>query len=883
MLRLKNIKKEYRVAGGAVKALNGVSIDFRENEFVSVLGQSGCGKTTLLNIVGGLDGYTSGDLVINGISTKKYKDRDWDIYRNHRVGFIFQSYNLIPHQSVLSNVELALTLSGVSRKERRRRAIEALTTVGLADQIHKKPNQMSGGQMQRVAIARALINNPDILLADEPTGALDSATSLQVMELLKEIAHDRLVIMVTHNPELAEQYSTRIIRLLDGEVISDSNPLNDEEIAAAEALEAAEKPKKKAKKQKAASMSFTTALSLSFNNLMTKKARTFMTSFAGSIGIIGIALILSLSNGIQLYIDKVQEETLSSYPLTLEETTLDMAGMMTAMIGNREAAAEREDGKIYSNNIMTDMLSAVSKGSTENNLTDFKEYLESGKSNISDLVTDIKYGYSTPMNIYKADTSSGIYQVNPGKVFESLGMGSTMGAEGSLMGSAQSSMTNTDVWTELLGNKELLENQYDVLAGKMPEKYNEAVVIIDKDNTISDYTLYTLGLRDEAELEEMSKAILEGKEFESTITSYTLDDFLNLSFKLLLNTDYYDKNGDIWEDKSKDEVFMTTKLANATEIKIVGVLRPSEDATTSSAGGRVGFTKELTEYLINQINEAEIVKAQNATPETDIFSGLAFPEDKEYTLDDIKAYAATLPAEQQMQLNMSIAQMQQNGMSDQRIAEMLASSIFKSSDSTLEDNLKKLGVADLDKPSTINIYPKDFEAKDQIIAIIDSYNNGVEEADRITYTDYVGIMMSSVTTIISAISYILIAFVAISLVVSSIMIGIITYISVLERTKEIGILRAIGASKRDISRVFNAETLIVGLVAGLIGIGGTLVLIVPINAIIQSLADISASAQLPPVAAVILVGISMLLTFIAGLFPSSVAAKKDPVVALRTE
>ena len=883
MLRLKNIKKEYRVAGGSVKALNGVSIDFRENEFVSVLGQSGCGKTTLLNIVGGLDGYTSGDLVINGVSTKKYKDRDWDIYRNHRVGFIFQSYNLIPHQSVLSNVELALTLSGVSRKERRRRAIEALKTVGLADQIHKKPNQMSGGQMQRVAIARALINNPNILLADEPTGALDSATSLQVMELLKEIAHDRLVIMVTHNPELAEQYSTRIIKLLDGEVISDSNPLTQEELNEAEALEAAEKPKKKVKKQKAASMSFFTALSLSFNNLMTKKARTFMTSFAGSIGIIGIALILSLSNGIQLYIDKVQEETLSSYPLSLEETTLDMAGMMNAMLGNSVTNIEKEDGKIYSSNIMTDMLSAVSKGSTENNLVDFKKFLDSGESGIDELVTDIKYGYSTPMNVYKSDVSNGIYQVNPGKVFESLGMGSAMGSEGSLMGTAQQTMSNTDVWNELIGNKELLENQYEVLAGKMPESYNEAVVIIDKDNTISDYTLYTLGLRDEAELEKMSKAILNGEKFDTTITSYTYDDFLNLSFKLLLNTDYYEKNGDVWEDKSKDEVYMISKLNNATEIKIVGVLRPGEDATTSTVGGRIGYTKELTEYLINQINDSEIVKAQNKTPDTDIFTGLAFPEDKAYTLDDIKAYAATLPTEQQMQLGMSIAQMQQSGMSDERIAEMLASSFFKSSDSTLEENLKKLGVADLDKPSIINIYPKDFEAKEKITEIIDNYNNNVEESDRITYTDYVGIMMSSVTTIITAISYILVAFVAISLVVSSIMIGIITYISVLERTKEIGILRAIGASKRDISRVFNAETLIVGFVAGLIGVGGTLVLIIPINAIIHSLADISASAQLPPMAAVILVGISMLLTFIAGLFPSGIAAKKDPVVALRTE
>ncbi len=883
MLRLKNIKKDYKVAGDSVAALKGIDIDFRSNEFVSVLGQSGCGKTTLLNIIGGLDGYTSGDLIINGISTKKYKDSDWDAYRNHRVGFIFQSYNLIPHQSVLKNVELALTLSGVSRKERKRRAIEALTTVGLADQIKKKPNQMSGGQMQRVAIARALVNNPDILLADEPTGALDSATSLQVMELLKEIAKDRLVIMVTHNPELAEKYSTRIIKLLDGEVISDSMPFSEEEAAEADAIENEQKTKKR-KRQKSVSMSFFTALSLSFNNLMTKKARTFMTSFAGSIGIIGIALILSLSNGIQLYIDKVQEDTLSSYPLTLEESTIDMAGMMTAMIGAKNEAAITEEDKINSNNIMTDMLSAVSKGATENNLADFKAYIESGKSAINDFVTDIQYGYSTPMNIYKADTSKDIYQVNPGKIFEKLGMMPTTSEDSSsLMGAASTTMTNTDVWTELLNNKELLNTQYDVLKGKMPENHDEAVLIIDKDNTVSDYTLYTLGLMDQKDLDEMSKAILNGEEFESKKATFTFDEILALKFKLLINTDYFEKSGKIWEDKSKDEVYLTNKINNATDIKIVGILRPKEETSVCSAGGRVGYLSSLTTFLVNKVNESEIVKEQKEKSDTDIFSSLPFTEDKEYTLDDIKAFAATLPMEQQMQLNMTIEGMRANGMSDTRIAEMLASNLFKSSDTTYEDNLKKLGVSDLAEPSTINIYPKDFESKEEIISIIEAYNEGVEEADRITYTDYIGIMMSSVTTIISSISYILIAFVAISLVVSSIMIGIITYISVLERTKEIGILRAIGASKRDISRVFNAETLIVGLTAGLIGIGGTLLLIIPINAIIHSLADISASAQLPTAAAIILVGISMLLTFVAGLFPSRVAAHKDPVVALRTE
>ncbi len=882
MLRLKNIGKNYKVAEGKVEALKNINIDFRSNEFVSVLGQSGCGKTTLLNIIGGLDGYTHGDLVINGVSTKKYKDCDWDTYRNHKVGFIFQSYNLIPHQSVLKNVELALTLSGVSRKERRKRAVDALNTVGLGDQLYKKPNQMSGGQMQRVAIARALVNNPDILLADEPTGALDSATSLQVMELLKEIAKDRLVIMVTHNPDLAKEYSTRIIKLLDGEIISDSMPLSAEEAAKEDEKEALQKVKKR-RKEKSVSMSFFTALALSFNNLMTKKARTFMTSFAGSIGIIGIALILSLSNGIQLYIDKVQEDTLSSYPLTLEETTLDMAGMMTAMIGAQNSEKNIADGQIQSNNIMTDMLSAVSKGATENNLKEFKKYIESGKSNINDFVSDIQYSYSTQMNIYSADTKEGLYQVNPGKVFENLGFGSMSGDSSSLMGSAQSAMSNTDVFMEMLDNPELLNSQYDVLSGKMPEKYNEIVLIIDKDNTVSDYTLYTLGLMDEKELDKMSKAILNGEEFESKTAKFTLDYILKQEFKLLINTDYFEKEDKIWVDKSDDEVYMQKKIDSAESLKIVGVLRPKDDTSTSTTGGRVGYLKTLSEHLINKVNNSEIVKEQKENSDTDVFTLLPFETEEKKTLKDILDYGETLPESEKMQLNMSIQSMRQNGMSDERIAEMLSSTIFKSSKSTYEENLKIMGVSSLDEPSTINIYPKDFESKESILNIIETYNENTEEENKITYTDYIGIMMSSVTTIISAISYILIAFVAISLVVSSIMIGIITYISVLERTKEIGILRAIGASKRDISRVFNAETLIIGLISGVIGIGGTLLLNIPINYIVHNVAEISANATLPTAAALILIAISMFLTFIAGLFPSKIAANKDPVVALRTE
>ncbi len=881
MLRLINIKKDYVVGPTKVRALKGVSIDFRKNEFVSILGQSGCGKTTLLNIIGGLDKYTDGDLIINGRQTKYYKDRDWDIYRNHSVGFVFQSYNLIPHQTVLSNVELALTLSGVSKKERRKRAIEALEKVGLGDQLNKKPNQMSGGQMQRVAIARALVNNPDILLADEPTGALDSATSVQVMDILKEIAKEKLVIMVTHNPDIAAAYSTRIIKLLDGEVISDSNPYESETPVETE------KPKRR-HKGKAKSMSFFTALSLSFNNLMTKKARTFMTSFAGSIGIIGIALILSLSNGIQLYINKVEEDTLSNYPLTIEEAAVDVSSMMLSMMDSNGTGGEHELDKIYSNNIMTDIINAMNSGLTTNNLEKLKVFLESDESNIKNYITDIKYGYSTVMNIYKADTTDGAYQVNPSKVFENLSMGPVGSAMGG--GAAMQQMTNMDVWKELVGDNELLESQYDIIKGKLPEKHNEVVLIVTENNEITDYTLYTLGIKSDEELKEILAQMQSGeqsdKQFEkSEVEEYTFDEILALRFKLLVNIDYFSKENGIWVDKSDDELYMIDKVDSAEEIKVVGILRPKEGTSISTVGGTVGFTSALREHLINRVNESEIVKEQKENTDTDIFSGLPFEtEDKKtYTMADIQAHIATLPAEQQAQIGGYIQQMTAAGTPEDKIVEMLASSIFKSSDATYDDNLAKMGVADLAKPSVINIYPKDFESKDAIADIIEKYNDSAVEADQISYTDYIGIMMSSITTIINAISYILIAFVAISLVVSSIMIGIITYISVLERTKEIGILRAVGASKKDISRVFNAETLIVGFVAGIIGIGGTLMLIIPINAIIQNLANITARAQLPTVAAVILVGISMLLTFVAGLFPSRVASKKDPVVALRTE
>ena len=876
VLSLKKIKKDYITGNETVQALKGVSIDFRKSEFVSILGQSGCGKTTLLNIIGGLDKYTSGDLIISGRSTKEFKDRDWDAYRNHSVGFVFQSYNLIPHQTVLSNVELALTLSGVSKKERRQKAIDALTKVGLADQINKKPNQMSGGQMQRVAIARALVNDPEILLADEPTGALDSATSIQVMDILKEISKEKLVIMVTHNPELAEKYSTRIIRVLDGEVVSDSNPYTDESV-----LPKPETDKKASKKGRLKSMSFLTALSLSFNNLMTKKGRTFMTAFAGSIGIIGIALILSISAGLEAYIAKVEEDTLSGYPVTIEESAVDFTSMMKSMMGKDKDTAQQEEGRIYSNDVIVDMMQAFSSGSAENNLTDFKKYIENGDTGIKDLVTDIQYQYSTPMNIYKADTSDGIVQVNPGWVFEKLGMTSSAQQNNSVM----KSMTKSDVWAQLLDNDELINSQYDVIAGKLPENSHEAVLIVDKNSQVSDYTLYTLGLRDFSEVEELMKAIMANEEYEVKSSSYSFDDILGLEYKLLVNTDCYEKENGVWTDKSNDEIYMMNKIKDAVTVKIVGILKPNKDATATASIDTVAYKSSLMTELVNAVNDSEIVKEQKENSDTDVFTGLKFAggEKTDLTYEQLQEYMSTLPPQKAAEMQSYMQQMKQAGMSDEKILEAFASSVVKTSESTYEENLDKMGVSELDSPSVINIYPKDFAAKDDIADIISRYNDTVSETDKITYTDYVGIMMSSITTIINAISYILIAFVAISLVVSSIMIGIITYISVLERTKEIGILRAIGASKRDVSRVFNAETLIIGFVAGAIGIGITLLLTIPINALIRNIAKISATAILPWQGAVILVIISMLLTFLAGTFPSRVASKKDPVIALRTE
>ena len=881
MLKLQDIVKEYRAGEERVEALKGVSTAFRENEFVAILGPSGCGKTTLLNIIGGLDQYTSGDLIINGVSTKQYASSDWDTYRNHSVGFVFQSYNLIPHQTVLSNVELSLTLTGVSRAERRARAKEALERVGLGDQLKKKPNQMSGGQMQRVAIARALVNNPDILLADEPTGALDSETSVQIMEILKEIAKDKLIIMVTHNPELAEQYATRTIRLLDGRLVSDSAPYEPETVEA---------PPKTRKKMRKPSMSFFTALSLSLNNLMTKKGRTFMTSFAGSIGIIGIALILALSSGLNQYIAKVEEDTLSSYPVALQETTMDVGDMISNMMGNTENREEHELDQIYSNNIMTDMIEATLTGVTTNNLEAFKAYLEETDNPIAALSSAIQYTYTTTMNVYKADTSNGIYQVNPSQVFNKMGMPINQMAptDNSMMaGSPMAAMSSGNVWQELLDNEKLLSTQYDVIAGKMPSSYDEIVLMVDENNEVSDYTLYALGILDAADLKAMFEAATNDEEIPTQeITSYRYDDILALRFKLLVNTDYYekDKKGN-WIDRSDDDVYLREKLENATELKVVGILRPSENATVSQTGGTIGYRADLMRYLVNEVNKSELVKEQQDNPETDVLTGLPFDdgEDKAVTMADIQAYMATLPADEQAAMGATLQQMQMQGMTEEQICAMFANSMNQSSDATYDGNLLAFGVADLKKPSGINIYPKDFEAKDTIEDYITQYNEGVEEADAINYTDYIGLMMSSVTTIINAITIILIAFVAISLVVSSIMIGIITYISVLERTKEIGILRAMGASKKDISRVFNAETMIVGFAAGAIGIGVTLLLVLAANAIIYPLTGIANVAKLPVDGAILLVVISIVLTLIAGLIPSRLAARKDPVVALRTE
>lgn len=861
MLKLKNITKVYNSGNEKLKALDNVSIMFRKSEFVSILGPSGCGKTTLLNIIGGLDRYTSGDLIINGKSTKYFKDRDWDSYRNYSVGFVFQNYNLIGHQTVLSNVELALTISGVSKKERKKRAIKALEEVGLKRQINKKPNQLSGGQMQRVAIARALVNNPDIILADEPTGALDTKTSIQVMEILKNISKDKLVIMVTHNPDLAQKYSSRIIKILDGKIIDDSNILKE-----------ATREEKAHDNKRRTSMKFLTALHLSLNNLMTKKGRTILTSFAGSIGIIGIALILAISTGVQNYINKVEEDTLSSYPLTIEESTIDMSSMIDTMMGENKNSEKREEGKIYSSDIMNDLIASLSSKISTNNLKALKEYIESDTSKIRENSNAIKYSYNLDINLYKSNTDDGIVKVNPSTVMESLGM--TTSNPYSQMMPLSSMMGNNNVWEELIDNDELLKSQYNLLAGSWPTKYNEVVLIVGKNNEISDYTLYSLGLKDQNELKSKMKAIQNGETVEpSEETVYSYDDLLNLSYKLVLNSDYYVKTNNLWIDKSEDDFYMKQIIKDAEEIKVVGIIKQNDSSTATSKSGQIGYTSDLTKYVINKTNSSDIVKTQKENKEINIFTGLEFPKDE---LNSDFDYNSLSEAEK----------IKLGKLNSDELTELMKA-YRDNKNSSYESNLIKLGSIDISSPASISIYPKNFASKNNLIDIIEEYNKTAKDNNKeeniINYTDVIGTMMKSVSQIINTISYVLIAFVAISLLVSSIMIGIITYISVLERTKEIGILRAIGASKKDISRVFNAETLIVGFISGVIGILITMLLTLPINSLIHMITGVSIITKVPLNAAIILVIISMLLTIVAGLIPSRIASKKDPVVALRTE
>lgn len=903
MIKLSNIKKEYLIGDTSVKALKGIDIEFRQNEFVSIVGPSGCGKTTLLNILGGLDKYSEGDISIKGKSTKNFKNHDWDTYRNHSVGFVFQSYNLIPHQTVLSNVELALTLSGVSKSERKKKAKEALEKVGLGDQLKKKPNQMSGGQMQRVAIARAIVNDPEILLADEPTGALDSETSIQIMDLLKEIANDRLVIMVTHNPELADKYSTRIVKLLDGKVLDDtcpytsltntepcklkSNNNNDIDNCLQENKEL--KTKNYDLKNKKTSMSLKTALSLSFNNLLSKKARTILTAFAGSIGIIGVALIMSLQTGVQNYIADIEKDTLSSYPITIGSQSMDMGSMMSTMMQNNNQKNHTLD-KVYSNTIMTQMLKSLTVQSKKNDLASFKKYIENNDTSISNYTNDIQYGYDIDLQIYNTNCNGTTIQVNPSSLLDDIGLEYPVPpavSMGLIPEEAIPMSMDIDSFTEMINNKELLQSQYDIVAGKWPENYDELVLVVDENNEINDMTLYSIGIMDPQGVKNMMDTIRKGGEINTTteIKEFSFNEILNTKFKLLLNTDYYskDKNG-LWKDNKNNAIYMSNILDNALDLKIVGIIRQNEKALSSSINGSIGYTKKLTEYVINHNNESEIVKEQIGSPDKDIFTNINFDSNNiTITMDDVKNYISTLSNEEQIQVE---AMMKMK--SEEEIIQIFSQQMgLASTNASYEGNLLKLGSVSLDNPTSISMYPSSFENKDKVVEYIDNYNKlkteeGKEEY-KIGYTDVVGIMMNAVTTIINTISYVLIAFVAISLIVSSIMIGIITYISVLERTKEIGVLRSIGASKKDISRVFNAETLIIGFIAGLIGIGITFILTIPANIIVYNITNISNIAILPVEGSISLIIISILLTAIAGLIPSKIAAKKDPVIALRTE
>ncbi|MBQ4349333.1 MAG: ABC transporter ATP-binding protein/permease [Clostridia bacterium] len=912
MLILKNIIKDYVTGDTTVRALNDVSINFRESEFVSILGPSGCGKTTLLNLIGGLDKYTSGDLIINGKSTKNFTDDNWDTYRNHSIGFVFQSYNLIPHQSVLANVELALTLSGVSKKERRERAIAALKQVGLGDHINKRPNQMSGGQMQRVAIARALINNPDILLADEPTGALDSETSVQIMELLKEISKDKLIIMVTHNPDLAYEYSNRIIKCVDGKVIDDSNPYEPEAQDFENEKVKAEEEKKKGRKP---SMSMVTAFGLSMRNLATKKGRTFLTAFAGSIGIIGIALVLALSTGIQNYVDKVQNDTLMAYPMSVEREAVNTDNMMSAVMGMGEEMMNSSNtlDKVYVNDMFTELINTFIAQSSSNNIKSFKKYIDDNWETFRGLCNDIQFKYSTPLNIYKADTSKGVVKVNPNTAMADMGNNIMAGMEGFMSSSMM------DAWIELIGDNDVVSRQYDVIYGRLPQAKNEVVLMVDANNEINELLLYALGIKDQTQLSSNIMGALSGNgEMKAEEQSFSYEEICDMKFKLVLNCDYMvkDEKTGLWSDKSANLSYVRKLIDKGLEISIVGIIRPDEDNVLSVGTGGIGYTTELMEYALDYTKNSQVVKEQLANTHKDVITGLEFMEMtvNDFDLVDIDmslinmdyldigpfmSFAADIDLSEVDIMDMSSLfsfgdmtdlqkKLMEGYLNDEQVLALKQAYIDTiNAECSYENTMKILGYQPADTPTSIYFYPKSFESKEELNEMIGYYNEQVTADGHAEYeispTDPVGMLLSSVTKIIDIVTYVLVMFVAISLVVSSIMIGIITYISVLERTKEIGILRAIGASKGDVSSVFNAETIIVGLAAGLLGIGCTLLLEIPINLLLDYLTNTGAAAVLPFGAAVTLVCISMGLTFIAGLVPSSLAAKKDPVEALRTE
>ncbi len=897
MLELKKITKTYITESFKQKALDDVSINFRENEFASILGPSGSGKTTLLNIVGGLDHYDTGDLIINGISTKKYKTHDWDTYRNHRVGFVFQSYNLITHQSILSNVELALTLSGIPKSERKRRAIKALNDVGLEKHIHKRPSELSGGQMQRVAIARALVNNPDILLADEPTGALDSETSKQVMDILKKIADDKLVIMVTHNPELAEEYSNRIIKLKDGKVISDTNPFNGNETIK-------EESKRKSKKT---SMSFFTALSLSLNNLMTKKGRTILTAFAGSIGIIGIALILSLSSGVNEYITNVQKDTMLSYPITIEEETMDLSSFLEqgSTITDKDSTKEHDKDAVYLDSSTIELASKMTTTLYSNNLKDFKEYLDNKKSEIHKYIGEngIQYSYNTKFKVYNYD-SDGKLVNSDGSTFESKIENSSNLSYLNAYSAPFSSQIFTEIMPDVNGDNisRVIKEEYELIYGDYPKAKEEVLFILPKTSEVNLTDIYYLGLLPSKEYKDILDKIDKNEEVKVSTDKLSYEDIMKAKFKLLTASDFYVKNKKgyyesvIDNDKKVEDLIKNKSI----DIKIVGILRQKEDSKNNLINGTIAYTKDLTNYLIEHTNESDVIKAGEKNKDINITNGLKYnvSTDSE-KVKESKKYLSNLNTSDKA--NMALLMV---GSSNPMVGMMSESQLASLLDEYLKNPDKKamveyydnylnpgsydkvmssLGKVDLSKPSRVSLYADTFEAKDGITKSIDNYNNSKNKEDKITYTDYVGLLMSSVTTIINAITYVLIAFVSISLVVSSIMIAIITYISVLERTKEIGILRAIGASKKDVTRVFKAETFIEGLIAGIMGILITILLNIPINKIIYNLTDINGISHLPIMGAVSLILISVVLTVIAGLIPSRAASKKDPVEALRSE